>query len=190
MGSLFISEDERLQALQSVGVLEMPSFPIGDRYVDIAAKMMNAPIGAITIIDKEHQWFKASKGLSEIKQTSRAASFCAHAIKEPFSVFEIPDARRDPRFVDNPLVIGSPGIVFYAGVPLLTASGFPMGALCIMDVIPRKMSEDQMSKLRNLGKMVEKNLRLHGAIYHMNYRSKALEFMAESVGRRWTKPKL
>ncbi len=182
-------ENDRLDALQRAGVLQMPSFPIGTRYVEIAAKILDAPMGAITIIDRETQCFKASKGLG-ITQTSRAVSFCAHAIKHPFSVFEVPDARLDPRFADNPLVTGSPGIVFYAGMPLLTASGFPMGALCIIDVIPHKMSEDQLSKLRNLGKMVEKNLRLHGAICSMNYRSRALTLMAESIARPWTKPKM
>jgi GAF domain-containing protein len=128
MGSRIISEDDRLEALKRTGVIEMLSFSIGENYVDIAAKIMDTPISAITIIDKEHQWFKASKGLPGIKQTSRDVSFCAHAIKSPSSVFEIPDARKDLRFAENPLVTGPPGIVFYAGVPLLTANEFPMGA--------------------------------------------------------------
>ncbi len=181
MGSLMISEPERLEALKETGVVDMPAFAIGESYVNIAAKIMNAPISAITIIDQENQWFKASKGLTDIKRTSREVAFCSYAIRSPASVLEVPDARKDPRFAENPLVTGSPGIVFYVGVPLLTASGFPMGALCVIDLVPRKASVSQVQKLRNLAKMVEKNLILNGAIHLMNSRPKAFDLMEDSM---------
>ncbi|GAB7268753.1 hypothetical protein DZS_01450 [Dickeya ananatis] len=89
----------------------------------------------ISLIEEERQLFAASTGMS-ICETSRDESFCAHAILKK-RIMVIPDTRKDPRFRDNPLVTGEPHIRFYAGIPLRTPSGFPIGVLCIIDNKPR-----------------------------------------------------
>ncbi len=93
------------------------------------------PIALVSLVGRDKQIFKARVGL-DICETSRDVSFCAHAIVEREDVLVIPDARKDPRFASNPLVIGSPFIRFYAGAPLIGFAGQPLGTLCIIDRKP------------------------------------------------------
>ena len=107
------------------------------RLVDEAAKLFHTPIAAVTIVDRDRQWFAVSTGL-DVQQTPRDISFCAHAIHRPGEPLIVTDARRDPRFADNPLVKFAPHIRFYAGMPLLDGQGYPLGALCVIDSRPRE----------------------------------------------------
>ena len=95
------------------------------------------PIAVITLVDAERQWFKAKVG-TEVCETGRDVSFCAHAILHD-DIMVVPDAAADARFVDNPLVTGEPHIRFYAGAPLTLASGLRLGTLCLIDRAPRTL---------------------------------------------------
>jgi len=88
----------------------------------------------------------------ELSETSRDLAFCSHALSGEDLV--VPDARRDERFADNPLVTGNPGVRFYAGVPLVAAAGATLGTLCVIDRVPRSLSRGQMSALQVLGRQV------------------------------------
>ncbi|WP_462378866.1 bifunctional diguanylate cyclase/phosphodiesterase [Pseudomonas sp. Marseille-QA0892] len=115
--------------------------PILDQVVRMAADYFGAPIALVSIVDRNRQWFKARVGLN-VSETSRDASFCAHALHTPV-ILEVCDAQRDPRFSGNPLVTGAPGIRYYAGYPLFTNEGLALGSLCIIDTKPREAMPDR-----------------------------------------------
>jgi PAS domain S-box-containing protein len=106
-----------------------------DALTSLAAEICGAPICLVSLVDSDHQRFIASIGLAAT-QTPRDASFCQHAMMQP-DIMVVPDALADPRFANNALVRGEPHIRFYAGAPLLSAEGAPLGALCVIDSTPR-----------------------------------------------------
>lgn len=114
------------------------------------ADLLQVPIAAISVIDRDRQWFPVITGLGT-DETPRDISFCAHAINTPSETFCIPDASRDDRFRANPLVTGEPGILFYAGAPLVTREGASLGALCAIDTRPRPpLTDEQEATLKQL----------------------------------------
>lgn len=145
------TEAKRLLTLQLLGVLDTAPEEEFDAIVQAAALLCDAPVSLISLIDKDRQWFKANHGLDGVSETPRNVSFCTHAIldDEPLVV---PDATADPRFLDNPLVTGSPHIRFYAGVPLLFENGEKVGTICVIDSKPRQLTETQTAILRSLSK--------------------------------------
>ena len=152
------NEEQRLAALGRYEILDSIPERAYEDLLAIAAGICGTPMGAISMIDSERQWFKAQKGLS-IQETSRDVSFCAHAILGD-GVFVVPDARMDERFHDNPLVTGNPGIRFYAGAPLVSKGGEALGALCVIDDQPREISEAQRQALVSLSRQVVSLLEL------------------------------
>lgn len=133
------NERARLAALYDAAILDTPEEYEFDQVAALAAETCNTPIALVTLIDEHRQWFKAHKGV-DTRETHRDLSLCAHAIfsRGPFVVN---DATLDPRFADNPLVIGAPHIRFYAGIPLQTSDGFAVGTLCVMGNQARELSE-------------------------------------------------
>ena len=134
------------------GLLDTPPDSGFDRLTAIAARLFNVPIALITLVGADRQWFKSCVGLN-VNSTERDAAFCVHAILKD-EVFIVPDAAVDPRFHDNPLVIGDPFIRFYAGAPLITLDGLRLGSLCVMDKVPRTFSPEQAGMLQDLAAMV------------------------------------
>ncbi|MFZ4689574.1 MAG: PAS domain S-box protein [Polymorphobacter sp.] len=126
-------EDElaRLAALAALDVLDSPAEREFDTIAELAADRFDVPIALVSLVASERQWFKARFGL-DIAETARDVSFCTHAIGGD-EVLVVADARLDPRFAANPLVTGEPYIRFYAGAPLILASGQRIGTLCIID---------------------------------------------------------
>ncbi|MBV9656288.1 MAG: EAL domain-containing protein [Acetobacteraceae bacterium] len=159
------NETERLAALNALGLLDTPTEEVFDSLVRLASTVLDAPIAAVSLVDKERQWFKSVIGLPEgVRETPRDCSFCSHAILAPHETLSVPDATLDGRFSDNPLVTGDPGVRFYAGVPLVDPEGFALGALCVVDVTPRTPTPRQMAKLRDIATGVSAALRLHRAL--------------------------
>lgn len=152
------NEEERLAALRSLGVLDTPPEPVFDRFVQLAAAICGTPIGLISLIDRDRQWFKARVGL-EMPETPRQTSFCAHTILGR-GVLVVPDATIDPRFAHNPNVLADPHVRFYAGQPLVTAQGHALGALCVIDHVPRKLTAPQLDALGLLARQVVEVLEL------------------------------
>ncbi len=107
-----------------------------DALTSLAAEICGAPISLVSLVDSDHQRFLARTGLAAA-QTPRDVSFCQHAMLRP-EIMIVPDALADPRFADNPLVRGDPHIRFYAGAPLRSSEGAPLGALCVIDSVPRE----------------------------------------------------
>lgn len=145
-------ETARLDALARTGLLEGQPDPVFDELVTLARQLTGVETVLISLVDADRQWFKAKVGL-EAEQTPRSISFCAHAILTPFELTWVEDASTDPRFYDNPLVLGSPNIRFYAGVPLVI-DGQPIGTLCLIDPAPRVMNTAHAEALRALSTLV------------------------------------
>jgi PAS domain S-box-containing protein len=155
MHPLPANEDIRLAALWRLKILDTPREKGYDDLVDLAAQLLDAPIAAVSLIDRDRQWFKSCVGLS-VGGTSRDVSFCSHAIAqddldEPLVVT---DATGDDRFRSNPLVSGPPHIRMYVGVPLVTREGHALGALCVIDTRPRTPTPQQVKALKTLARSV------------------------------------
>ncbi len=153
------NEADRLGALKRHYILDTPPEAALDRITALAARLFSVPISLMTLIDEARQWFKSAYGL-DIRETPRDLAVCAHTICSN-GVMVIPDALDDPRFRDNPLVAGEPGIRFYAGAPLTTLDGYHLGTLCVIDKIPREgLSAEQKHLLSSLAEIVMDELEL------------------------------
>ena len=146
------NEQERLKALKGYEILNSISEKEFDRITELASIICNTPISLISLIDENRQWFKSKKGI-DISETPREIAFCQYTIMHD-TIFEVENALNDERFKDNELVTGSPGIRFYAGVPLTDPSGYNLGTICVIDQEPRSLTEAQKRALTLLSQDV------------------------------------
>lgn len=151
--SIPLNEPQRLAALREYDILDSLPEPAYDAITRLASQICGTPISLITLIDQQRQWFKSNLGL-DTQETPRNEAFCAHAILDPNSPLIVEDARLDERFMDNPITIGDPHVVFYAGIPLVTPGGYPMGTLCVIDRKPKQLTTEQLQSLRDLSYQV------------------------------------
>jgi diguanylate cyclase (GGDEF)-like protein/PAS domain S-box-containing protein len=147
------NEAERLDALHRLHLLDSEADPAYQGLAELAARLLGTPIAAISLIDADRQWTKAGVGLVHGDEDPRDIAFCAHAIASDADPFVVRDAASDPTFAGNPLVTGG-RVGFYAGAPVRTAAGHPIGTLCVIDPRPREMSEDDRATLRTLAAAV------------------------------------
>lgn len=153
-----IDEAARLAVLADLAILDTAPEQSYDDLVRIAAAICEVPMGSVSLIDSERQWFKASLGL-ESKETPREFAFCAHAILDPHATLVVEDALADARFQGNPFVTDAPNIRFYAGAPLI-AGGQPVGTFCVMDDKPRQLQPEQLQALEALSRQASHLLEL------------------------------
>jgi len=146
------NEAARLNTLRGFGILDTHPEDRFDDLTRLAASICGTPISVISLVDEDRQWFKSKTGVQAC-QTPREHAFCAHAIMSP-ELFVVPDASQDPRFATNPLVLGEPHVRFYAGAPLTAPNGHHLGALCVIDRVPRQLSPGQLESLRILSRQV------------------------------------
>jgi PAS domain S-box-containing protein len=151
-------EAERLAALYECAILDTAAEEVFDDIPRLASFICGTPFALITLIDESRQWFKAKVGI-EIDETPREGGFCAHAILKP-ELFTIKDTQRDKRFAAHPFVTDEPHIRFYAGAPLITSDGHALGALCVLDSVPRTLSDKQEEALRVLAHQATTQLEL------------------------------
>ena len=164
-----LDETERLAALRRYEILDTAPEEAFDRVAQLAASLFAVPIAVIAFVDADRQWFKSRVGVGSIKETPRAIALAAHALNGELCL--VADARTDPRFRDNPYVVGEPKLCFYAGAPLLTREGHCLGALGIVDVKPHAdFSVENQKQLQTLARMVMNELELR---LELNARSRA-----------------
>ncbi|MBC7966893.1 MAG: GAF domain-containing protein [Fuerstia sp.] len=151
-------EMQRLNSLRECCILDSSPEKTFDDLTALAARLCDAPIALVSLVDAERQWFMSAVG-TEAKETHRDSAFCAHAIlgREPLVVR---DAAIDPRTFDNALVLGPPHIRFYAGIPLRTGDGHALGTLCVIDTAPRDITARQLADLDSLARLVTSQLEL------------------------------
>lgn len=155
-------QSERLAHLRKLGILDTKTEQQFDEVVELAARICEVPICLISLVDENRQWFKARVGL-DVAQTDLDRSICSHVILQG-DLVEICDTTQDLRTADNPLVTGAEHIRFYAGVPLISDDGLPVGTLCVLDTRPRVLNELQRSALRVLGAQLMRQIELRLAL--------------------------
>ncbi len=175
-------EEQRVASLCALDILDTPPEQRFDRFTAIAAAAFSVPISLVSLIDADRQWFKSRFGL-DAPETPRSSAFCSHAI-ETVDTFVVPDALLDARFADNPLVVGAPHIRFYAGSPIYSHSGDPLGTLCIIDTKPRDFDKAQRDLLDSLARMVEAEINKHSINAARERAERSLHELNEALEER------
>ena len=151
-----VQDPDRLDALRATGLLDSDVSPSFDRLARLAARVLNAPVALVSLVDSDRQFFKSCLGLPEPWGSQRQAplshSFCQHAVasREPMV---IDDARQHEWLRDN-LAIREMGVIAYAGIPLIDPEGHALGTLCVIDSRPRHWTTDQVELLTDLAASV------------------------------------
>lgn len=151
-------EVQRVQALHALHILDTAEEEQFNAITRLAAEVTGAPMALISLVDENRQWFKAKIGI-ERSETLRSLSFCAHAVNGA-SLFVVENALEDARFHDHPLVTQAPGIRFYAGMPLVLPGGEAVGTLCVIDTVPRGLTDTQRRALEVLASSVVAEMEL------------------------------
>jgi anti-sigma regulatory factor (Ser/Thr protein kinase) len=172
-----MDELARLAALRKYRILDTEPERAFDDLTMLASQICETPIALISLIDAERLWFKSRVGLT-IAETSRSVSFCIHAIKQR-ELYVVTDARDSDTFRNNPFVVAENGIRFYAGAPLVTPSGHALGTLCVLDTVPRTLTDEQIEALEALRRQAEAQLELRANLLELDEALKARD-LAES----------
>ncbi|KDO34141.1 hypothetical protein SPRG_01411 [Saprolegnia parasitica CBS 223.65] len=150
------NEFDRLAALHAYEILDTPREDVFDIICELASNALKCPIAAVSLIDHDRQWFKASVGLAQ-DVIPRDVAFCAHTIVSHDTMIVL-DALRDRRFVMNPLVTGPAGVRFYAGTPIVTSNGQAIGTVFVFDNEPRQLGFSDIATLEKLASVAMKNI--------------------------------
>ena len=184
MGNKVINEERRLYRLHKYQILDTGSEKAFQDLVNLAAELCQTPLAAISLVDRNRQWFKARVGFS-FSETQRELSFCDHTIRQA-NLLEIKDVRSDKRFSHFPFVVEEPNVRFYAAMPLISSDGEAIGSICVMDTKVRELSEKQRFALEKLGRQVIYLLELRYQIRALEEAheesQKALKEKAEFLG--------
>ncbi|HEX4843843.1 MAG TPA: PAS domain-containing protein [Limnobacter sp.] len=151
-----INEAVRLTELYQLAILDTEKEEYFEALVELGISAFNCAFCFIAFIDSDRQWFKAKRGF-EVKETPRHLSICTHTIKsgEPHV---INNCLEHPVFKSNPLVLGSPWIRAYLGIPIQTPSGSKVGTFCVLDDKPRQWSKAEINITSALARLVEHSL--------------------------------
>jgi len=181
----FCDEGERLVTLASYSVSELYGDDELARLARFAAHLCKTPSCTVSLVEAERQIFLASEGVVA-SETPRSTSFCAHTMLSG-EVLVVPDATKDSRFADFALVTGEEHLRFYAGAPLISAEGAPLGALCVFDSTerPNGLTDVQREGLLVLANAVQRRLLAHRQANENSAAIRAsadrLQFMIDSV---------
>ena len=148
------NEKERLEAVHEMAILDTEPEERFDHITREAVEKIHVPISTITILDKDREWFKSYQGLSK-REGERAISFCGHALLTK-NIFFVEDTLKDPRFADNPMVVGYPYIRFYGGIALVDhKTGQYIGVFCVKDTKPRTLTAEEVEIFIDLADQAE-----------------------------------
>jgi len=177
-----LAEEERIKALHRLDILDTPGEERFDRFTRLATASFGVPMALVSLVDTDRQWFKSCIGIDS-PGTPRSVAFCSHAVALD-DLLVVPDARLDERFADNPLVTGAPHIRFYAGQPVRSLDGQPLGTLCIIDTRPRMLDDGGRRMLRDLAQLVQDELNRGVLVAARDAAQQALVEMNAKLERR------
>ncbi|WP_084536766.1 GAF domain-containing protein [Azospirillum halopraeferens] len=158
-------EPARLAALHGLRVLDTVREEEFDGLTRWAVEHFGVPIALVSLVDAERQWFKSACNL-DVPETPRDVAFCNYTILSSRPTV-VEDAFADPRFCNNPLVLGEPHVRFYAGAPIIMPEGYAIGTFCLVDRKPRCFSTTDRYTLRQLAalsveRLLERRARMTG----------------------------
>lgn len=160
------NESLRVETLGRMDLIGVDDDERCQRYARLVRRLFDVPMAAVTIVGPNDQWFRGREGLA-VSGTPREVSFCGHAILQA-EPFYIPDASKDDRFADNPLVTGEPHIRFYASCPLFLPGDIAIGTLCVIDSAPRTLDDTQLQLLRDLADCLQSEFTTLLSVADMN----------------------
>lgn len=169
------NEKERQAAVDKYNILDTFPEESYDNITALISHICEVPISLITLLDRDRNFLKSHHGVP-FNESPRSISFCGHAITSEEELMMVPDARKDERFRDNPLVIENKAI-FYAGVPLVDADGFKLGTLCVYDTKPRILTEVQKTALKTMAKQVIR-------LFEERYKNQQMEKLQKKLQNR------
>ena len=175
-------EDACVEDLEQYRILDTLPERDYDDLTRLATRVLDAPIALISFVTRDRQWFKARCG-TEVEGSPRDQSFCAWAILDPSEVMVVEDASTDPRFEDNGFVTNAPFIRFYAGAPMVNRAGRPLGTLCVLDVRPRALSEEDTEALRALARQATNLLELRRSVIELEHERDRLREANDDLAR-------
>jgi signal transduction histidine kinase len=146
------NESERVRALQLYDILDTLPEKAFDEITQLAAHICGCPIATVSIIEENRQWYKSRVGMDAV-ETPRDIAFCSHTICQN-DLLVVPDTLDDERFATNPVVVEGPKVRFYAGAPLINKEGYGLGTLCVVDLVPRDLTNEQVTALEALSRHV------------------------------------
>lgn len=165
-----------MQVLKEYDIMDSLPEEDYDSLTVLASQICGTPISLISLLDDRRQWFKSAVGL-EVKETPKEYAFCVHTIQNLGEPLIVPDSRKDERFAGNPLVTGEPHVVFYAGVPLITETGYPLGSLCVIDNKEHEITAFQLKALKELARQVV-------SLMELKRKNKALQHLVHALEER------
>ncbi|MDR6872462.1 diguanylate cyclase (GGDEF)-like protein [Bosea sp. BE125] len=183
-------EQNRLDVLARYDVLDTPNEETFDRVTRLVRRTLNVSMATVTFLDGHRQWFKSRTGVTEC-EGDRQSALCNLTIRQPTPLV-VQDARSDPRFANNPLVVGAPHLRFYLGVPL-SVDGQNIGTLCAMDTVPRQVDAEDIVTLKDLAQIVMNEMELRhvaatdsltGARSRRSFRDEATRILALAARHR------
>lgn len=149
-------EEARLRALQDLELLDTPESESFDRITRMASRLFHTPVSAVSLTDRHRQWFKSHVG-TQGREIVRTGAPCAE-VTSSREALVIPDMLEDSRYSD--CLLAQSGVRFYAGAPLTTRDGYVLGAMCVLDQKPRKVSDDELASLQDFAAMVMSQIEL------------------------------
>ncbi|MGE4239103.1 putative bifunctional diguanylate cyclase/phosphodiesterase [Ramlibacter sp.] len=165
-GAPLLPSDEpaRLAELRNFSILDTEPDEDYDRLVHLAGVLCNTPMVALSFVDRGRQWYKSRIGVP-VEEVERNATLCAHAVLDSDRLLEIPDLKRLAWCDRKPWGEQGPELRFYAGAPLKTRDGSAIGTLCVMDTVPRALTDAQRDGLNKLAKAVASQLNLRRQLH-------------------------
>ncbi|EFH10587.1 putative bifunctional diguanylate cyclase/phosphodiesterase [Teichococcus cervicalis] len=177
-----VDERRRMEALLSLNLIDTPPSESYDRITRLAGRLLDAPVAAVSLTDANRQWFKSALGVDH-REIPRHQAPCA-VVSATRQMLVVPDLATDPRFIGSPLALA--GVRFYAGAPLVTRDGHGLGAMCVLDMVPRQVSEAELQPLHDLAAMVMSQVELEhafGRIDPVSGLPNRLQFIDEFAAR-------
>lgn len=124
------------------------------QFLQLTTTLFHMPSGYISVLDDTMRNVMVSHQIS-MTPKPRQFTFCHYVVDTQKPVI-VPDTLKDPRFCDHSMVVGPPGLRFYAGIPLTFKNGCTLGTYCVVDTIPRELTEKELASLILIAELVSR----------------------------------